>query len=129
MSYIENKVINVFIISLIVLLIIMIMLCYFNYQPYILVYGEKSDEYINIYLTDQEISGLNNRLKYKDKIIDYKIMDISHEYIIHENILKREVKIDFDYNEYDYILEIYLEVGSETNIWEYFYQKYMKGVI
>ena len=129
MSYIESKMINVFMIVLIIILIILIMLYYFNYQAFILVYGERSDEYVEIYLTDQEISNLNRKLKYKDKIMNYEIINISSEYIIHENKFKREVKINFDYDEYDYILELYLETGEYTNIWEYLYKKYMKGVI
>ena len=129
MSYIENKIINVFVISLIVLLIIMIMLFYFNYQPYIVAYGERFDEYINVLLTDQEISKLNHKLKYKDEIIDYRIVEIGSEYIIHENKMKRNLKLDFDYDPNDYILELYLGIEEETNIWEYLYKKYMKGVI
>ncbi len=129
MSYIENKITNVFIIVLIIILIIMIMLFYFNYQPYILVYGERVTEYVDIYLTDEEISKLNAKLKYKGQIINYEIIEIGDEYILHDNKLKRNLKINFDYDEYDYILELYLGIGEETNIWEYIYTKYMKGVI
>ncbi len=129
MSYMETKIMNAFIIVLIVILIIMLMLFYFNYQPYIIVYGERVDEYVDVFLTDEEISKLNNKLKYKDEVLDYEIVEIGNEYIIHENEFKRKLKLDFDYDEYDYILELYLGFGEETNIWGYLYDKYMKGVI
>ena len=129
MSYIEKKVVSVFIVFVSILLITFVSLFYFNYQSYLLVYGEKTDEYIDIYLTDQEISRLNHELKYKDKIIEYKIVNISNEYIIHEGKYKRIIKIDFNYDFNDYIMELYLGIDEETNIWDYLYQKYMKGVI
>ena len=129
MSYIENKVVNAFAIFMIVIFIMMVMLFYFNYQPYIKVYGEENEEYISIYLTDQEISELNNKLKYKDEIINYKVIDISNEYVILGDQMKRNMKISFNHEKKEYILELYLGLGEETNIWEYLYQKYMKGVI
>lgn len=129
MSYIENKVVNAFVIFIIVIFIMMVMLFYFNYQPYIKVYGEEIEEIVSIYLTDQELSGLNNKLKYKDEIIDYEIIEISKEYVVFENQMKRNLKIKFNHEKKEYILELYLGIGEETNMWDYLYQKYMKGVI
>ena len=129
MSYMENKIINAFIITLIAILIIMVMLFYFNYQPYVMVYGEIKNEYISVLLTEDEIVKLNKKLKYKERIIDYEIIEVGKEYIIHDNKLKKELKLDFDYEKSEYLLELYLGIGEETNIWTYLYQKYMKGVI
>lgn len=128
MSYIEKKVINIWIITIIVILLILISLSFFKYQPYILTYGEISDDYINIFLTDQEITELNNKLKYHGEIKDYEITNVSSNYIFHENQLKRNVKIKFDHND-AYIVEFYLAIGEEVSIWENFYKKYMKGAI
>ena len=129
MSYMENKIINAFIITLIAILIIMVMLFYFNYQPYVMVYGEIKNEYVSVLLTEDEIVKLNKKLKYKERIIDYEIIEVGKEYIIHDNKLKKEIKLDFDYEKSEYLLELYLGIGEETNIWTYLYQKYMKGVI
>ena len=129
MSYIETKAVNAFVIFIIVFLIIMTMLFYFKYQPYIKVYGEIDNEYVNIYLTDQEISNLNYKLKYKDQIISYEIVEVTNDYVVHEDKMKRNLKLKFDYDKSEYILELYLAFGEETSIWEYFYYKYMKGVI
>lgn len=129
MSYMENKIINAFIITLIAILIIMVMLFYFNYQPYVMVYGEIKNEYVSVLLTEDEIVKLNKKLKYKERIIDYEIIEVGKEYIIHDNKLKKELKLDFDYEKSEYLLELYLGIGEETNIWTYLYQKYMKGVI
>ena len=124
MSYMENKIINAFIITLIAILIIMVMLFYFNYQPYVMVYGEIKNEYVSVLLTEDEIVKLNKKLKYKERIIDYEIIEVGKEYIIHDNKLKKELKLDFDYEKSEYLLELYLGIGEETNIWTYLYQKY-----
>jgi len=129
MSYIENKIIDAWIISIMLFLIILVSLSFFKYQPYILKYGEVKENYVNLYLTDEEISRLNLKLKQDDTIKEYEIVEVSSNYILHENELHRNVKIKFDYDQDNYILELYLAIGEETSIWEYFYNKYMKGVI
>ncbi len=129
MSYIENRVTNLFLIAFIILFLVLLSLFFFSYQPYKLIYGEVNESYVNIFLTDQEITNLNYKLKYDKSIQDYKIVEVSSNYILHENTLKRNVKINFDYDKSKYILELHIGLGKETNIWDYLYQKYMKGVI
>ena len=129
MSYIENKIVNALIIFMLVLFVIFVGLCFIDYQPYILTYGEVVDNYVNIYLEDKEISDLNHKLKYNNEILEYEIIEVSTDYIVHENKLKRNVKINFDFNKNEHILELYIGYGKEINIWENLYKKYMKGVI
>ena len=128
MSYIERKVINIWIIMIILFILVLISLSFFKYQPYILIYGGVSDEYVDIYLTDQEISELNNKLKYHNIVMNYEIIDVGKDYVIYEDKLKKNVKIRFDHDE-SYIVEFYLATGEEVSIWENFYKKYMKGAI
>jgi len=129
MSYIENKIVNALIIFMLVLFVIFVGLCFIDYQPYILTYGEVVDNYVNIYLEDKEISDLNHKLKYNNEILEYEIIEVSTDYIVHENKLKRNVKINFNFNKNEHILELYIGYGKEINIWENLYKKYMKGVI
>ena len=129
MSYIENKVINAWLILIIVFVLVLISLYFFKYQPYILKYGEVSEDYVNLYLTDEEISKLNYKLKYDGNTTSYEIVEVASNYILHENMLHRNVKIRFDYDKSYYILELYLGIGEEISIWEDIYNKYMKGAI
>ena len=129
MSYIENKLINILITFIILLIIVFILLYFFNYQPYVLKYGEVKEDYVDVYLTDEEISSLNYKLKYDGNIYDYEILEVASNYIFHENSLKRNVKIIFPYDRNQYILELYFGIGEETNIWDNLYKKYLKGVI
>jgi len=129
MSYIENKIINAFILFIILFFVLFVSLSFFKYQDYILTYGETENDYVNIFLTDQEITSLNYKLKYNGYISNYIIKEVSNNYILHNNELKRNVKIQFTHDNDKYILELYLEVGDEINIWEKIYKKYMKGVI
>ena len=129
MSYIENKVINIWIIILIFLMLILVSLSFIKYQPYVLKYGELKEKYVSLYLTDEEISKLNFKLKYNNEIIDYKIIDVDSNYDIYENKLVRNVKIEIDCDKNSYILELYIGIGEEISIWENIYNKYMKGAI
>ena len=129
MSYTENKVVNLLIIFILILFVVLVSISFIKYQPYILVYGEVNNDYISFYLEDKEISNLTNQLKYNNEIYDYQIIEISSDYVIQENKLKRNVKINFDFDEDKYILECYLGIGKYTNVWENIYTKYMKGVI
>ena len=129
MQYIESKIINFLVIFIIVLIIIFISISFFSYQPYIQVYGEVTDDLVSIYLTDEEISNLNFKLKYNDEIFTYEIVELDKEYLLLENKLKKKVKIKFENDSSKYILELYLGVGEETNFWNYLYKKYMKGAL
>ena len=129
MSYIETKIVNTAVIFGIVLFTILVGLYFIKYQPYILTYGKLHDNYVEVYLDDEEIASLNYKLKYNNEIFDYQIVEISKDYVFNDNKLKRNVKILFDFDESKYILALYLEIGREESIWEPFYQKYMKGVV
>lgn len=129
MSYLENKVVNALVILIIVLAIILLLVSFLKYQPYILVYGEVKDDIVYIYLTDDEISMLNSKLKYNDETLNYQVLNISKEYFVIEGKVKREVEIDFEKDNNKYVLELYMEIGEETNLWNYLYKKYMKGVL
>ena len=128
MQYIESKVVNFLIIFIIVVFIIFASISFITYQPYIKVFGEVDETLVNIYLTDEEISNLNYKLKYNDEIFTYEIDNISKDYVLLDDKLKKMVQIKFT-NDSDYIIELYLGMGEETCFWNYLYKKYMKGVL
>jgi hypothetical protein len=80
-------------------------------------------------MTDYEISKIKSKLKYKDNVLNFKIIEVSNNYVMDQNKLKRNVKLEFDFDKNEYILELYIEIGEETNVFEKIYQKYMKGMI
>lgn len=129
MSLLENKAIMNWIIALIVIFIASVSLAFIRYQDYLLVYGYVDTNYVNIYLTDEEITELTFKLKEDGEIKDYEILEVSNNYIVDQNQLKRNVKLSFDFESDNYILELYLEIGDKINIWQKMYKKYLKGVI
>lgn len=129
MSLLENKAIMNWIIALIVIFIASVSLAFIRYQDYLLVYGYVDTNYVNIYLTDAEITELTFKLKEDGEIKDYEILEVSNNYIVDQNQLKRNVKLSFDFESDNYILELYLEIGDKINIWQKMYKKYLKGVI
>ncbi|MBQ4634423.1 MAG: hypothetical protein IJB71_03650 [Bacilli bacterium] len=129
MSLLENKAIMNWIIALIVIFIASVSLAFIRYQDYLLVYGYVDTNYVNIYLTDAEITELTFKLKEDGEIKDYEILEVSNNYIVDQNQLKRNVKLSFDFESDNYILELYLEIGDKINIWQKVYKKYLKGVI
>ena len=129
MSLLENKAIMNWIIALIVIFIASVSLAFIRYQDYLLVYGYVDTNYVTIYLTDEEITELTFKLKEDGEIKDYEILEVSNNYIVDQNQLKRNVKLSFDFESDNYILELYLEIGDKINIWQKMYKKYLKGVI
>lgn len=129
MSIIENKIVINWIMSLVILFIALTSLVFFNYQDYVLVYGYQEEQLVNIYLTEQEISQLTNKLKYEGNTLEFDIMEISKDYILDNNKLKRNVKISFDFKSDNPILGLYLEIGKKINIWQKIWKKYMKGMM
>lgn len=129
MSYIENKIIINWTISLIVLSISLISLAFYTFQDYTLVYGYVDNDYVNIYMSDNEISQIKDFLKYDGEIINFEIIEVSSNYVLDQNRLKRNVKLTFDFEPEKTILELYIGVGKKTNIWQKIYNKYMKGMI
>ena len=129
MSYIENKIIINWTISLIVLSISLISLAFYTFQDYTLVYGYVDNDYVNVYMSDNEISQIKDFLKYDGKIINFEIIEVSSNYVLDQNQLKSNVKLTFDFEPEKTILELYIGVGKKTNIWQKIYNKYMKGMI
>lgn len=129
MSYIENKIIINWTISLIVLSISLISLAFYTFQDYTLVYGYVDNDYVNVYMSDNEISQIKDFLKYDGEIINFEIIEVSSNYVLDQNRLKRNVKLTFDFDPEKTILELYIGVGKKTNIWQKIYNKYMKGMI
>lgn len=129
MSYIENKIIINWTISLIVLSISLISLAFYTFQDYTLVYGYVDNDYVNVYMSDNEISQIKDFLKYDGEIINFEIIEVSSNYVLDQNRLKRNVKLTFDFEPEKTILELYIGVGKKTNIWQKIYNKYMKGMI
>ena len=129
MSGTENKIIFNWIISLTIIFIASILLVFFEYQEYQLIYGYVEDNYVSIYLTDEEIKNLNFKLKENGEIKSFKIIELSKDYILEQNKLKRNLKINFEFDRSKYILELYIEIGEKTNIWQQIYKKYMKGLM
>ena len=129
MSYIENKIIINWTISLIVLSISLISLAFYTFQDYTLVYGYVDNDYVNVYMSDNEISQIKDFLKYDGEIINFEIIEVSSNYVLDQNRLKRNVKLIFDFDPEKTILELYIGVGKKTNIWQKIYNKYMKGMI
>lgn len=129
MSYIENKIIINWTISLIVLSISLISLAFYTFQDYTLVYGYVDNDYVNVYMSDNEISQIKDFLKYDGEIINFEIIEVSSNYVLDQNRLKRNVKLTFDFEPEKTILELYIGVGKKTNIWQKIYDKYMKGMI
>lgn len=129
MSGTENKIILNWIISLTIIFIASILLVFFEYQEYQLIYGYVEDNYVSIYLTDEEIKNLNFKLKENGEIKSFEIIELSKDYILEQNKLKRNLKINFEFDRSKYILELYIEIGEKTNIWQQIYKKYMKGLM
>ena len=129
MQYIESKIINFLIIFIIVVFIIFVSISFINYQPYIHIFGEVNESLVSVYLTDEEISNLNYKLKYNDKVFPYEIENISKEYVLINDEIKKLVQIKFEDISDKYIVELYLGIGEETCFWNYLYKKYMKGVL
>lgn len=129
MSGTENKIILNWIISLTIIFIAFILLVFFEYQEYQLIYGYVEDNYVSIYLTDEEIKNLNFKLKENGEIKSFEIIELSKDYILEQNKLKRNLKINFEFDRSKYILELYIEIGEKTNIWQQIYKKYMKGLM
>lgn len=129
MSGTENKIILNWIISLTIIFIVSILLVFFEYQEYQLIYGYVEDNYVSIYLTDEEIKNLNFKLKENGEIKSFEIIELSKEYTLDQNKLKRNLKINFEFDKSKYILELYIEIGEKTNIWQQIYKKYMKGLM
>ena len=129
MSYIENKIIINWTISLIVLSIFLISLAFYTFQDYTLVYGYVDNDYVNVYMSDNEISQIKDFLNYDGEIINFEIIEVSSNYVLDQNRLKRNVKLTFDFEPEKTILELYIGVGKKTNIWQKIYNKYMKGMI
>ena len=129
MSGTENKIILNWIISLTIIFIASILLVFFEYQEYQLIYGYVEDDYVSIYLTDEEIKNLNFKLKENGEIKSFEIIELSKECTLDQNKLKRNLKINFEFDRSKYILELYIEIGEKTNIWQQIYKKYMKGLM
>lgn len=129
MSVIENKIILNWIISLTIIFILSILLVFLEYQDYQLVYGYIEGDYISIYMTDEEINALNLKLKENDETKSFEIIEVSKDYVLEQNKLKRNLKINFDFDRSKHILELYVEIGEKTNIWQKIYKKYMKGLM
>lgn len=129
MSGTENKIILNWIISLTIIFIASILLVFFEYQEYQLIYGYVEDNYVSIYLTDEEIKNLNFKLKENGETKSFEIIELSKDYILDQNKLKRNLKINFEFDRSKYILELYIEIGEKTNIWQQIYKKYMKGLM
>lgn len=129
MSVIENKIILNWIISLTIIFILSILLVFLEYQDYQLVYGYIEGDYISIYMTDEEINALNLKLKENDETKSFEIIEVSNDYVLEQNKLKRNLKINFDFDRSKHILELYVEIGEKTNIWQKIYKKYMKGLM
>lgn len=129
MSVIENKIILNWIISLTIIFILSILLVFLEYQDYQLVYGYIEGDYISIYMTDEEINDLTLKLKENDETKSFEIIEVSNDYVLEQNKLKRNLKINFDFDRSKHILELYVEIGEKTNIWQKIYKKYMKGLM
>lgn len=129
MSYIENKIIINWTISLIVLSISLISLAFYTFQDYTLVYGYVDNDYVNVYMSDNEISQIKDFLKYDGEIINFEIIEVSSNYVLDQNQLRRNVKLTFDFESEKPILELYIGIGDKSNIWQKIYNKYMKGMI
>ena len=129
MSVIENKIILNWIISLTIIFILSILLVFLEYQDYRLVYGYIEGDYISIYMTDEEINALTLKLKENDETKSFEIIEVSNDYVLEQNKLKRNLKINFDFDRSKHILELYVEIGEKTNIWQKIYKKYMKGLM
>ena len=97
MSVIENKIILNWIISLTIIFILSILLVFLEYQDYQLVYGYIEGDYISIYMTDEEINALNLKLKENDETKSFEIIEVSNDYVLEQNKLKRNLKINFDF--------------------------------
>lgn len=129
MSGTENKIILNWIISLTIIFIASISLVFYEYQEYQLIYGYVENDYVSICLTDEEIKNLNFKLKENGETKIFEIIELSKDYILEQNKLKRNLKINFEFDRSKYILELYIEIGEKTNIWQQIYKKYMKGLM
>ncbi len=129
MSHATNKIILNWLITLTLIFIISIAFIFFyEYTDYIYTFGQTENEYVNVYLSDEEITKISNKLKYENNLLDFEVIEVSNNYILVSNILKRNVKLKFPYNQNSYILELYIDIGK-TTLWQKIYNKYMKGMV
>lgn len=126
MSTLENKVINYWLIIILIVIIIILEFSFFKFTPYLKTYSLKENDNLSLYLNDNVITRLNGKLKYDGQDYFYKIVEIYPTKVLVDGELKRQVKIELDIPKDD-IMELYLELNAETNIWSYLYQKYLKG--
>lgn len=80
-------------------------------------------------MSDNEISQIKDFLKYDGEIINFEIIEVSSNYVLDQNQLRRNVKLTFDFESEKPILELYIGIGDKSNIWQKIYNKYMKGMI
>ena len=80
-------------------------------------------------MSDNEISQIKDFLKYDGDIINFEIIEVSSNYVLDQNQLRRNVKLTFDFESEKPILELYIGIGDKSNIWQKIYNKYMKGMI